>query len=175
LKEKGSGVVSGGGAGATVVILKSSLTPPILRVTLVVVELLAEEFCLTIILSPSDTVEEPEIKAPHPMLYSPQPLMDIGVSVLIPCTVMMLESYDVLSSASVISSITKVSGVVSGGGGGPTDSGGVSLKGWLSGRTSSCHHLCARYHSILYLSSIESLLSKISISPITNSELSCEA
>jgi hypothetical protein len=87
-KIKASGVVSG--AAATVVLVNTSDTPPIVSVVLVAVLLLAELVCRTDTVCPFVTVPLAEVYAPPFILYVP-PDTDIDAAAFIPDTLMLLE------------------------------------------------------------------------------------
>lgn len=97
---------------ASVVEVKVSPTPPMVRVVFTAVELLPLDVCWTVNLSPLTHVPALDVYDPPFLLYVP-PEMDTLVVALIPETVMVLLVCTVFRGASVISVKVKASGVVS--------------------------------------------------------------
>ena len=80
--------------GATVVLVKVSLTHQIVKTVFVVVELLAELVCLTFTVCQFVTVQATEVYAQPLILYSP-PVTDMAAAALMPETVMADDSITV--------------------------------------------------------------------------------
>jgi hypothetical protein len=108
VKLKGSGVVS----AVTVVLVKVSLTPPMVSVVWVAVLKDAAEVWRTLKVCPLVMVLATVVQAPAPTWYSP-PMTLIGAAALMPVTVRMLDVISVLKATLVWSAKLKGSGVVS--------------------------------------------------------------
>jgi hypothetical protein len=97
----GSGVVS----AARVVTLKVPFTPPMLKVTVVVVEKEFDEVCRSATVSPLFTVPAEVVKAPPLIEYShktlAQTLMEMGAGILIPVIVTVLDVTNVFRATPV--------------------------------------------------------------------------
>jgi len=112
INTKASGVVSVGGAG--VVTLYVAEIHQISSVELTLIEFEGDEVCLILIVSQEETVQTDVVYDQPFILYSQAQVILIEASVFIQDTVILLDIYCVLSSASSTSVNEKLSGVVSG-------------------------------------------------------------
>ena len=92
--------------------LNVSLTPPMVSVAFVVVELELEEVCLTVTVSPLLAVPTDEVCGPPLIEYVP-PVIEVSAGVLIPETVIVLDVTTVLTEMPVWSLKMNGSGVLS--------------------------------------------------------------
>lgn len=98
---------------ASVVVVNTSDTPPIVRVVFVAVELLADEVCRTRTVCPLVTVPAAAVHAPPLMEYSPPADTDMALAILIHDTVIGADSMGVESATLVWSTNVKASGMAS--------------------------------------------------------------
>lgn len=103
-------------------------------------ESFADEVSRTVTLSPLFTRPAELVNVHEFILYSHHEI-DIGEAVLIPHILMVFEEYGVERDAPVTSFSVKTFGSLSGAGGGPDDSGGVSSYGCPQGRSQIIPHL----------------------------------